>query len=149
MRDEEIERVRNQLKLFQRRMRREALPVAGLSHSATRVLGAAARTPETRPGDLTGTLQMTTSNVAAALRELEAAGLVTREKDTQDRRKVRIELTGQGCDVVAASRRERDSWLGQAIESLLDPEEQELLRKAGALLERLAAYESPDAPGAH
>lgn len=150
MRDEDIERLRGQLKLLQRRMRNEALPVTGLSLTATRVLGAAARAAEpAQPGDLTGLLQMTTSNVAAALRELEAAGLVTRARDAQDRRKVRIVLTQEGQSVVAASRRERDSWLGQAIEALLEPDEQELLRAAGDLMERLAAYEPPAKPNAH
>ena len=150
MRDEDIERLRVQLKLLQRRMRHEALPVSGLSRTATRVLGAAARAAEAaQPGDLTGQLQMTTSNVAAALRELEAAGLVTRDRDANDRRKVRIVLTEEGQSVVAASRRERDSWLGQAIETLLDPNEQELLREAGDLMERLAAYEPPQSPNTH
>ncbi|MEC3997038.1 MarR family transcriptional regulator [Actinacidiphila sp. DG2A-62] len=143
MQDADIERLRNQLKLLQHRMRREALPVAGLSRSATRVLGAAARSAQTRPGDLTDRLQMTTSNIAAALRELEAAGLVFRERDEQDRRKVRVVLTPQGQDVVAQSRRERDSWLGQAIETVLDPEEQDLLLRAGNLLQRIAGYEPP------
>lgn len=147
MRDEDIERVRGQLKLLQRRMRHEALPVAGLSLTATRVLGAAARAAApAQPGDLTDRLQMTTSNVAAALRELEAAGLVDRAKDAQDRRKVRVVLTEEGRSVVAESRRERDSWLGQAIESLLDPDEQRLLRAAGDLMERLAAYEPTEDP---
>ena len=104
MRNEDIERLRVQLKLLQRRMRHEALPVSGLSRTATRVLGAAARTAgPAQPGDLTGQLQMTTSNVAAALRELEAAGLVTRDRDAHDRRKVRIVLTEEGQSVVAVS----------------------------------------------
>ncbi|MFE3169269.1 MarR family winged helix-turn-helix transcriptional regulator [Streptomyces sp. NPDC059224] len=150
MQDEDIQRLRGQLKLLQRRMRHEALPVTGLSLTATRVLGAAARAADpAQPGDLTGLLQMTTSNVAAALRELEAAGLVTRVRDAQDRRKVRIVLTGEGQSVVAASRRERDSWLGQAIEALLEPDEQQLLRAAGDLMQRLAAYESPANPNTY
>ncbi|MEV7075087.1 MarR family transcriptional regulator [Streptomyces sp. NPDC093990] len=120
-----------------------ALPVAGLSRSATRVLGEAARSAQTRPGDLTDRLQMTSSNIAAALRELEAAGLVFCERDEQDRRKVRVVLTPRGQDVVAQSRRERDSWLGRAVETVLDPEEQDLLLRAGNLLERVAGYEPP------
>lgn len=150
MQDKDIECLRGQLKLLQRRMRYEALPATGLSLTATRVLGAAARAAEpARPGDLTGRLQMTASNVAAALRELEAAGLVTRTRDAYDHRKVRIVLTSQGQSVVAAIRRERDSWLGQAIENLLDPDEQEILRTAGHLMERLAAYEPSANPHQH
>ena len=88
MQDEDIERLRRQLKSLQRRMRREVLPVAGLSLTATRVLGAAARGADrTQPTDLADELQMTSSNVAAALREFESAGLVTRARDALDRRK--------------------------------------------------------------
>jgi DNA-binding MarR family transcriptional regulator len=38
-----------------------------------------------RPGELAGELQMTTSNVAAALRSLEEEGLVARRGDPEDR----------------------------------------------------------------
>jgi DNA-binding MarR family transcriptional regulator len=142
MRDEDIERVRNQMKLLQRRLRREALPVGGLSLTATRVLGAAARGGgSAQPGELAEQLQMTSSNVAAALRELEGAGMVTRAADALDRRRVLIVLTERGRSVVAESRRERDSWLGRAIEARLDAEEQELLRAAGELMQRLADYD--------
>jgi DNA-binding MarR family transcriptional regulator len=144
MRDGEIERLRTQLKLLQRRLRREALPVPGVSLTAARVLGASALLgEEASPRKLAEEARMTSSNVAAALRELERAGLVTREQDPADGRRVLVVVTEAGRSVVAARRRERDTWLGRAIGELLDEREQEILVAAGDLLERLAGYEPP------
>ncbi|MBB1154697.1 MULTISPECIES: MarR family winged helix-turn-helix transcriptional regulator [Amycolatopsis] len=145
MRDDEIERLRTQVKLLQRRLRREGMPVTGLTLTAFAVLGAIARSPETaQPRLLAEQLTMSSPNVSAALRELAADDLIARTKDPDDARKVRIVLTGRGREVVARSRRERDSWLGRAITALLDDEEQRVLRAAGELMERLAGYEPPN-----
>ncbi len=144
MKDAEIERLRNQLGLLQRRLRQEALPTTGVSRSATRVLAVVTRSTEApQPREVAERLEMTSSNVAAALRELEAADLVTRAKDPLDGRKARIVVTERGQAVVTRSRRERDSWLGRAIAELLDEREQQVLSAAGELIERLAAYELP------
>ncbi|MCO5998918.1 MarR family winged helix-turn-helix transcriptional regulator [Actinoallomurus rhizosphaericola] len=147
MREDEIERLRTRIKLLQRRLRQEALPVTGLSLTAARVLGAVARAPEeAQPRQLAERLTMTGPNVSAALRELEAAHLISRARDPLDGRKVRIVLTSGGRETVARSRRERDSWLGQAIHALLDEDEQQQLSAAGELLERLAGYQPPAPP---
>lgn len=148
MDDADIERLRNQLKLLQRRLRREGLPAEGVSRSALLVLAAAAvAAGDVNPRLLATRLQMTSSNVAAALRELETAGLVIRFKDPHDGRKVRIQVTEQGRAVDARRRSERHSWLGRAIETQLDEHEQQLLRTAGELIERITGYDDvpPDA----
>jgi DNA-binding MarR family transcriptional regulator len=84
---------------------------------------------------------MTSSNVAAALRELTTAELVERARDPEDSRRVRLTATAEGETAVATLRSERDTWLGQAIDGVLDEPEQELLFAAGKLIQRLAAYE--------
>lgn len=84
---------------------------------------------------------MTSSNVAAALRELEVAGLIFRQKDPGDARRVRLSVTERGSVVVADFRRERDTWFGRAVEAVLSPDEQRVLMAAGQLLQRLAEYE--------
>ncbi len=132
-----------QMKLLQRRLHRELVSVAGVSRSAVGVLGAVARLPEgVQPRQLADELQMTSSNVAAALRELEAGGLISREKDLADARRVLVFLTDRGNAVVASSRNERDTWLGQAMEAL-DEDEQRVLLAAGRLMQRLAETASP------
>ncbi|MDQ2896053.1 MAG: MarR family transcriptional regulator [Actinomycetota bacterium] len=143
MDDRAVREFRMQMKLLQRRLHRELVSVAGVSRSAVGVLGAVARLPEgVQPRQLADELQMTSSNVAAALRELEAGGLISREKDLADARRVLVFLTDRGNAVVASSRNERDTWLGQAMEAL-DEDEQRVLLAAGRLMQRLAETASP------
>jgi DNA-binding MarR family transcriptional regulator len=108
------------MKLLQRRLRREALPVHGVSRTAWQVLSAVARAEgPPRPRQLAEELHMTSSNVSAALRELAAAGYVRRRRDTVDARQVCVSVTAQGRSVVTGVRSERDTWLGRAVETLL------------------------------
>jgi DNA-binding MarR family transcriptional regulator len=142
MRDDEITRLRRQMKLLQRRLRREVPSVARVSPTAVRVLGEALRDPDpAQPGRIAESLAMSSSNVAAALRELEEAGLISRRRDEADARRVLIHVTTRGREAVSEVRRERATWLGRAIENLLDEREQRILAEAGDLLERLAAFE--------
>ncbi|MBD0736748.1 hypothetical protein BGM09_26910 [Streptomyces sp. CBMA29] len=144
-----MSRFRVQMKLLQRRLRREALPVHGVSRTALQVITAVTRLPEgTQPRRIAEEQQMTSSNVAAALRELEEAGYVLRRKDSADARRVAVHITERGRTVVASVRSERDSWLGRAMTALLDEDEQRTLLAAGALMERLAEFEAtaPTAP---
>ncbi len=144
MEDHEVRAFRTQMKLLQRRLRREALPVHGVSRTAFQVIAAVERRPEApQPRQIAAELQMTSSNVAAALRELEAAGYVLRRKDSSDARRVSVLVTEHGRSVVAGVRSERDTWLGRAVETLLDQDEQRVLLAAGALMRRLAEFEQP------
>jgi DNA-binding MarR family transcriptional regulator len=143
MKEQEIERLRSQLKLLERRLRAESPPVEGLSRSAVRVLIVATRNiGGTRPKGLADELQMTSSNVAAALRELEGGGFIRRERQVEDPRRVDVLVTDTGRGLVENFRSERNTWLGQAVEAVLDEQEQRALSDAGDLLERLAAYAS-------
>jgi len=141
---DEARELQAQLKAVQRRLRRQLAGVAGLSTSAVRTLGALARADgPTAPGDLASDLGMASSNVATSLRELEAAGLVRRTRNTADKRRVDVELTTAGRDVVAEHVEQRSHWLRTAIEATCAPDEQRTLRQAGALLARIAAWDDP------
>jgi DNA-binding MarR family transcriptional regulator len=90
---------------------------------------------------------MTSSNVAAALRELEEAELIRRQRDDpDDARRVRIFVTEPGTSAIADFRHERDTWFGQAVEATLNDDEQRTLVAAGHLLQRLAEYEPAALP---
>jgi DNA-binding MarR family transcriptional regulator len=147
MHDDAVSLFRLQMKALQRRLRQEVPPLQGLSRSALQVLAAVARTPRISPRDVAAELQMTSSNVAAALREVEAGGFLARHKDSDDARRVRLSLTGTGAAAVARMRNERDTWLGRAVDAVLTDDEQRTLIEAGRLLERLSRFE-PAAPGA-
>ena len=129
------------MRLLGRRLRSELPPVRGVSRSAVQVLRVVARAPEPSPGDVAQRLRMTSSNVAAALRELESAGLVARVRDPRDGRRARLSMTVAGADAVSCVHAERDTWLGRAIEAVLDEQELRTLLAAGELMQRLAEYD--------
>jgi DNA-binding MarR family transcriptional regulator len=146
--DHEVRLFRTRMKLLQRRLRRESRPVYGVSRTASQVVAAVVRLGGAPgPRQLADELQMTSSNVAAALRELEAAGYVVRRKDSVDARRVSVSVTDLGSSVVAHVHDERDTWLGRAMETLLDEEERGVLAAAGELMERLADFEQATGAG--
>ncbi|MDI5973440.1 winged helix DNA-binding protein [Streptomyces sp. SL13] len=146
MDDESVGLFRMRMKSLQRRLRQEAVSVRGLSRPAAQVLGTVGRRPQISPRDVADEMRMTSSNVAAALRELESAGLLDRRKDPRDARRVRLSVTDAGMELAARFRDERDTWLGRAVEAVLSEDEQRVLAEAGRLMERLSHFE-PVAPG--
>jgi DNA-binding MarR family transcriptional regulator len=79
-------------------------------------------------------------SMAQTLAELEAAGLIERRPDPDDRRSSRIELTKDGRDRVLEGRGRREDWLAAAIVAELNPEEQRTLLAAVPLLQRLTNH---------
>lgn len=75
------------------------------------------------------------SRTVAALAE---EGLIARADDPEDGRSVIVSLTAAGRAVIREQRRRRDLWLGQRV-AKLSPEEQDILRRATAILARVAA----------
>ncbi|MFF5989091.1 MULTISPECIES: MarR family winged helix-turn-helix transcriptional regulator [Prauserella] len=139
MSDDEIDLFRNQLRALHRRMRREQPSMDGLSTTAYEVLIAIDVAEEPRqPSQLGEELQMTSPNVAAALRSLEGLGLIIRRKDAHDRRKAYIEISDKGRGVIGDARQGWRAWLRDAIEHHLTDAERELLFKSGHLMQRLA-----------
>lgn len=140
--------LQGQLRMLQRRLRSESSAGQGLSRTLFRVLGAIERLADgATPSRVAEDLQMTSSNVAAALRELDAGGLIRRQRDPDDARRVLLFLTDRGSAAVAAFRAERDTWLGRAVGSTLTRREQQELFAAGRLLQRLAEYDPADTTG--
>jgi DNA-binding MarR family transcriptional regulator len=76
-------------------------------------------------------------SMAQTLAELEGDGLVARRPDPDDGRRILIELTPRGKEVLGEDRRRREGWLAGAIAELSE-EEQALLIRVVPLLRRLA-----------
>jgi DNA-binding MarR family transcriptional regulator len=89
---------------------------------------------------------MTSSNLAALLRELHASKLIVRTPDADDRRKVRVALSAAGRKMLHNNRARRERWLAEAVEACLTAAERAHLVKAGPLLERIMAYSGPNPP---
>jgi DNA-binding MarR family transcriptional regulator len=139
VREDEIDRFRNQVKALYQRMRREQPAIDGISRTALQVLTAvdSARAP-IRPGQLAAQLQMTSPNMAAALRTLEVHELVTSEADSADKRQKFITVTDLGHRVVSENRASRHAWMRDAIDRSLTAKERALLFQAGEIMQRLA-----------
>lgn len=136
--DEEITLLRMQLMSLVRRMRRESRSDEK-SWGQLQLLGSIDRHGgDVTPSQLAESENMHSSNLAAALRDLETYGLLTRTPDANDRRKVRVALTPAGLRLLHESRVRRETWLFNAITSCLSDEERALLIAAGHLMARIA-----------
>jgi DNA-binding MarR family transcriptional regulator len=130
---------RNQFMNLARRLRREAQS-DDRSWTRLQLLGAISRAgSQATPTQLAESESMRSSNLAAALRDLETDGLIARTPDAEDGRKVRLQLTPLGRDVLRENIERRERWLSEAMEKSLTQEERALLFKAGELLDRIAA----------
>src|SRR3984893_2072564 len=84
-------------------------------------------------GELAEALGVTGSSVTTACKRLEKAGLVTRERQSDDERMVRVVLTEQGNTRVESWQQQRRALLTHLL-APLDQHEQETLQ---CLLERI------------
>jgi DNA-binding MarR family transcriptional regulator len=138
----EVRTLQAHLRKLQKQIARSLPPLDGISRSATRVLTIIARSTDeagTRPGQVAEALEMTTSNVAAALRELERTGYVARVRRAGDGRRIAVVLTDRGTHAVTANRALRADGLRDAIEGALNPDEQAQLVAAIPLIGRVSA----------
>ena len=89
-------------------------------------------------GDLAAAERIQPQSLTRTLTALETAGLITRRPDPADRRRFLLTVTREGLRVIRQDVRQRDAWLAAAMDAVLSPVEQELLRLASELMERLA-----------
>ena len=75
---------------------------------------------------------------------MEALGQVERRPDPADGRGFLVELTPAGQAEAAAGRQRRTQWLAQAITAQFTQQEQDTLRAAVALLDRLVETSPAD-----
>ena len=104
------------VRMLVQRVRREQVAVDGISNVELHVLtviGAASH--PLRPGQLCDELHMTTPNMAATLRKLEALRLIVREQDPTDGRQRLVLATETGRRLVEETRAVRHAWLGDAM----------------------------------
>jgi DNA-binding MarR family transcriptional regulator len=146
----EVRTLQAHLRKLHKRVARSLPPLEGVSRSATRVLVVVARSAGGEglaPGRIAEALEMTASNVAAALRELEQAGYVARRRAPADGRRIAVVLTERGTDAVTAHRALRVDGLREAIERTLAPGEQAQLTAVIPLIGRVCdALEGDERP---
>lgn len=79
------------------------------------------------------------------LADAEKDGFIERHQDPADKRRSLIEITPVGMQLLGEEARKRETRLAVAMIRALTPTEQELLRLAGSLMDRLADAIEPDA----
>ncbi|MEV0336606.1 MarR family transcriptional regulator [Nocardia sp. NPDC050717] len=82
--------------------------------------------------------------IATAVRELEALGLVLRTPDSEDRRRVWVEVTDAGRARLLEERAVGQDWLARALAERLTDEERAVLDEALPVLRKLAAAGSAE-----
>lgn len=88
-------------------------------------------------GDLAARERVSPPSMNRSVNCLEESDYVTRTPDPADRRRVIIDLTPTGRDVVAETIRRRDAWLEAAFDEL-SPEERDVLHRAADIMTRVA-----------
>jgi len=83
--------------------------------------------------------RVTAPSMTSLINGLEEQGLVTRTPDDEDRRRVQVDVTHAGIDIVERTMRRRDELLVDAMRELeLSADEVQTLRDAAALMRKLA-----------
>jgi DNA-binding MarR family transcriptional regulator len=105
---------------------RKTDPLTGISAAQLSVLSVLLSGPRTI-GTLAAAEQVKPPTISRVVRQLEADGLVTRERDAADQRVVWIGSTEAGQQVLAHGRELRVGALAHAIEQLSTHEQQALI----------------------
>jgi DNA-binding MarR family transcriptional regulator len=96
------------------------------------------------PGELAAAQRVQPQSLTRVLATLETRELIGRQAHPGDGRRALLAITAAGRDALRRDVDQRDSWLARAMAAELTPTEQELLRLAGELMERLAAASPRD-----
>ena len=119
-----------------RRMRAERAE-SSLSLTALAALASVERLGPVTLGDLAAAERVRPPSMTRVVTGLHEAGLVAREPHPTDGRQVLLTVTADGAALLREDRRRREAWLAQRLRDL-DDDDREVLRRAAAVLDRLA-----------
>ena len=120
-----------------RRMRSERAETS-LTLSQLAALATLERHGPMTPRELAAAERVQPPSLTRLAGHLEAAGLMTRTDHPTDGRQVLLAASPAGVALLREDRRRRDVWLAQRLVEL-DAEDREVLRRAAAVLDRLAS----------
>lgn len=89
-------------------------------------------------GELAERERVTSPSMNRTVNCLEESGWVTRTPDEVDRRKVNIQITDAGHDLVTETVRRRDLWLANVVAGL-SPAQRRTLARAAVIMSEMAA----------
>jgi DNA-binding MarR family transcriptional regulator len=138
--------LRRSLARLNRRLRLEARET-GLTVAKHSILGRLYRDGPTTPGALAAAEGVQPQSITRVLAELEYSGLALRRQDEIDRRQFKIEITPEGRELVQREARNRALWLATAMDTSLTVIEQEVLRLATKIMDKVADVPASDSSG--
>jgi MarR family transcriptional regulator, lower aerobic nicotinate degradation pathway regulator len=112
------------------------ITAAGARKDHFAVLTALAELGAASQADVGRRLGLDRSDISALMDELEAQGLVTRERDAEDRRRNVVRLTARGAEL----QQELDAIVAAAQERMLEPLDEADREALTALLARLVEH---------
>jgi DNA-binding MarR family transcriptional regulator len=130
-------RLRPALLRLARELRRETESLGITSRQAT-LLSLIQEQPGLSLRELARLERISAPSLSAHVDRLESAGLIVRVRSGADRRRVGLELTSAGTELIRAVRARRTSWLAERLAEL-DPQQIEALERAIEPLEALLA----------
>jgi MarR family transcriptional regulator, organic hydroperoxide resistance regulator len=99
------------------------------------------------PGELAERLHVATPTVVKSATRMEASGLVTRRRDPDDARLVRLYLTGRGRAVRKEIETERDELVRRATAAFTEQERKHVMRALSKIITALADVAPMDESG--
>lgn len=127
------------------RLIRGSRPAGELSWARISVLGGLQTQGPTTATALAAYLGVKPQSLTRLLADLEESGLITRRPDKADRRQSLLKITPAGTALLRDEMREQRLTLARIIGQKLTPAEQEMLRLAAGLMDKLAT-ENQDSP---
>lgn len=119
-----------------RRLRQE-VHARGVTSSEVSLLIQIAKRPGIGIGELAELERVSAPRISKAVQKLLVGGLVYRHQDTpEDRRRVGVDITARGRQVLDSVRKRRTAWLAERLEGL-EPDDLATLEAALAPLARL------------
>lgn len=125
---------------------RAASAEAELTPSQQSVMGRLGRQGAATTAGLARSELVRPQSMRLTLAALEERGLVARAPHATDGRLVVFSLTAEGAELLGSGRAARRSWLAQAIDTRLTPQEHRTLAAALPLLQRLVDDGGPGTP---
>lgn len=132
--------IRTLVSKLYRRLRHQVKTADSLSLSEITLLSNLYHFGSLYPSQMADILKIKAQSISQIINKLDELKLIIKTPSSDDKRKVAISLSEHGRQLVDQTRHQRDEWLSNAIAKQLTTEEQALVAKAIALLDKVAEH---------